>query len=421
MSEPIVPLGQLEDQRLEFKSAKEIDALSRSKSDLGRTVVAMLNANGGVVWIGLAERDGRAADVENIANPSRARDAVENHLSSTIDPRLMPDEAIVEPVTFDSKTILRVLVKEGRNKPYAFDRQRSPYYIRVGSRIRGMTREELREAFSVAESSDLAALEAAKEKLRDRTAELKRKPDRLFWIGLIAVYGKEDWKIGFDVEAVKERKLITDARATGSRQGSVLATDRIDLATTQHSLSISNPNWGYLEVERAGRLEQGLPIERLWDRTFRNSGEEATGLLHPIAWIENLAFPLRLAGAILAHSAFRVRGSKRLPLSVEDLAQVEVAVSVAMLHATGVRMRPHSPDKIGYLAAEERVLPTNEGHWHTEEVFSGSDLAANPDRCAFQLTKNFYTEFQFSPLDVRGGDGIPLQFDRVSGRLILPE
>jgi hypothetical protein len=201
----------------------------------------------------------------------------------------------------------------------------------------------------------------------------------------------------------------------------VLATDRIDLAATQRSLSIGNPNWGYIEVERAGGLEQGFPIERLWDRTFRNSGEEATGLIHPIAWIENLAFPLRVAGAILAGSAFRVRGSKRLPLSIGDLAQVEVAVSVAMLHATGLRMRPHSPDKIGYLAAEARALPIDGGHWHTEEVFSGSELAANPDRCAFQLTKNFYAEFQFSPLDIRGGDGIPLQFDRVSGRLVLPE
>jgi len=57
-----IPIGQRENQQREFKSK---DAL-RHLATVGRAVVAMLNSEGGDVWIGLREADGVAVTLSLI-------------------------------------------------------------------------------------------------------------------------------------------------------------------------------------------------------------------------------------------------------------------------------------------------------------------------------------------------------------------
>ena len=81
MNDPI-PLGQPEGERLEFKGR---DVL-RHLSNVSREVVAMLNASGGDIWIGLVEEQGRAVRVEAIENPAREINRLRDHFSDAIEP-----------------------------------------------------------------------------------------------------------------------------------------------------------------------------------------------------------------------------------------------------------------------------------------------------------------------------------------------
>jgi schlafen family protein len=89
-----IPIGQRENQRLEFKSK---DAL-RHLASVGRAVVAMLNSEGGDVWIGLKEVDGVAVTLEPIHNPDQEIKRLRDHFSDSIEPSPGPQEISFEAV-----------------------------------------------------------------------------------------------------------------------------------------------------------------------------------------------------------------------------------------------------------------------------------------------------------------------------------
>jgi predicted HTH transcriptional regulator len=82
------PVGQRESQHLEFKSK---DALKHLAS-VGREVVAMLNSEGGDVWVGLREADGVAVTLEPIKNLDREIGRLRDHFSDSIEPAPGPGE-----------------------------------------------------------------------------------------------------------------------------------------------------------------------------------------------------------------------------------------------------------------------------------------------------------------------------------------
>ena len=161
MTDPKDLLGKSESEKLEFKGR---DALDQPEK-IGREVVAFLNAKGGVVWVGIAESEGRAVQIEDIANATEAARRLKDHLIATIEPPIT-DEVDVEAI--GDPGVLRVGITHSRSKrtPYAQLLKGSSriFVVRVGDRIRPMGREEIFAPASSAGKAD--ELQKAEKRLR---------------------------------------------------------------------------------------------------------------------------------------------------------------------------------------------------------------------------------------------------------------
>src|SRR6185295_20094854 len=91
---------------LEFKG---IDAL-KDPEKIAREVVAMLNAQGGKVWVGLREEDGRAVAVEPIADPEREKGRLLNYLVDTIEPAISNSMVNIEVQDQGQGAVLDIVV-----------------------------------------------------------------------------------------------------------------------------------------------------------------------------------------------------------------------------------------------------------------------------------------------------------------------
>ena len=170
-----VPIGKRESQTLEFKSA---DAL-KNPFTISREVVAMLNAGGGEIWIGLSEQHGVATAAENIADPERAKVDLLNHLIETIEPPLT-DEVQIETREVESTTLLWIGVGDVRaGPPFALKKDKAlQFFIRVDHRVRPLTHAELFSSTKTGGDDNARLLRGTRDEIVKR-----RKP--LLWIGAI--------------------------------------------------------------------------------------------------------------------------------------------------------------------------------------------------------------------------------------------
>ncbi len=225
-----LPLGRREDQRLEFKGR---DALGDLR-DIAREVVAMLNATGGEIWIGIREAEGFAVAAEPLGKAGKERDRLNDHLVEVIEPA--PSEKDVRlqvvPVGQGRGEVLKVSVgrpergEGGERKPYALlGKQGSrKFLLRVGARIRPMEREEIFGAaglssrgFRVREGTGRP--EQAAQLLKEAREEVLRGEAGVFWIG---IQPEESLELDRDrVEKEKEilERILRDPRETGGRPG----------------------------------------------------------------------------------------------------------------------------------------------------------------------------------------------------------
>jgi predicted HTH transcriptional regulator len=100
-----IPLGEAESQCLEFKAA---DAL-RSPESIAKSVVGLLNAQGGELWIGLREENERAVSLESVPDAEAACRSLRDHLIDTVEPAPSEREISIKPVTHDSGARLVLL------------------------------------------------------------------------------------------------------------------------------------------------------------------------------------------------------------------------------------------------------------------------------------------------------------------------
>lgn len=122
-----------ENQYVEFKSE------AASSKELAEEIVAFANAEGGEIWLGVE-------DDRSISGISRSyEEDVMNICRTAIFPPLRPDYV---QVLVENKTVARVTVPKGVDRPYATGRNR--YLIRVGSTKRVASREELLRLFQAA-------------------------------------------------------------------------------------------------------------------------------------------------------------------------------------------------------------------------------------------------------------------------------
>ncbi len=125
-------ISQGESLQTEFKSARvHPDALAA-------TLVSFLNTNGGILLLGV-EDDKTISGIENV---DTACQRVEQILANNITPQATID---IEPVVYLEKTLLKITIPKGFDRPY--HTQRGQCFIRVNAGKRLASREEIRRLY----------------------------------------------------------------------------------------------------------------------------------------------------------------------------------------------------------------------------------------------------------------------------------
>lgn len=385
-----IPLGQKETGALEFKQK---DSLAHPES-IAREIVGMLNSKGGEVWIGIKEQDGTAVSLDSIDDPETAQRSLRDYLMDVLEPPPRSAEVRVE-IEKDQggRAVLRVHVRPTENrKPYALLRGGGRYfYVRVGDRLRPMSREEIlppRARRTV--SRDLTATAAGLWNERDGH---QRKGESVYWIAL-----KPQPAVTIDIQDPVVRGYLQDATQTGNRP---------------HGWNFMSP---YDEPElRRGRLVHGAKAGRtieVWDDGSLFLMVDLEGLRHgnnereiyPFALIEYPVALYRLASCLY-------RNERAADLAV-------VLADAALIGAQGWALPPYSPRSIHFQHPLKAPHVWNEGRdlvWERPLIFPGSEIINEPDWCGFRLVRRIYEAFGYFE------EKIPLEFDRGKRRLIIPD
>jgi len=382
-----IPLGKKEGPRVEFKGA----AALKTPEAIARGVVAMLNAEGGEVWVGLREENERAVAIEPIPDPDQARRRLEDHLVDTIEPA-PSNEVEIEARAGEEGVVFRIVVRPRPDrKPYALlkggGRQ---FLIRVGPRIRRMDRQELQASFS-----DGGVKPQVRE---DAIGRLVKKRDHVqsmggnrFWLGL-----EPTAELDLDLQNRKYEAYLQDPPATGNRRsgwnfvvvpygpGPQLRKDRLVMTDQAYTI----PYGRTITIERHGGLTFEAPLDVL------GKGEERE--IWPFRLLEYPISAFRLARAIYA----------------DDLPSgASVAASLSLLGIRGWKLWPDNSDR--WLRKLQPFEESEDLLW--DLVFSAEEIESEPDRCGARLVERVYEAFGFRR------EQMPAEFDWKTGRLILPE
>lgn len=391
-----IPFGQPESQILEFKGR---DAL-KDPWKIAREVVGMLNAEGGEIWVGLAEEAGRAVKVEAIADVETARQSLRDALVDSIEPALESGEIGFSAEKYEgSDALLRLKVSPLPEKqPYAALRQQGRYFgVRVADRLREMTRQEIAERFGKQASIAEKAQERSLSQVYDARENARRTLGPSFWFCLKPVQ-----PIEVDTQSNDLRRLLSDSTGVHSRSmdGHYFAYfvpyERVAIETGQGRVEATASADRRLVVKAGGEIEYSSSLGYL---ELPQRQDEIAAL-----WIMELPRSLfRLAARIYSHAP-------------ETTA---VYADLALFGLRGWRLRPGSPMAFEYLGNRRtREAVFDEGdyfHLLAPLTLSVDEIRREPERCAFRMIRELYEAFGFREQDM------PPEYDRRSGRLVIPE
>ena len=396
-----IPLGKKEDSHLEFKGSEALKDLEK----IAREIVAMLNADGGEVWVGLREAGGRAVAVEPIVDPEKEKRRLLDFLVEKVEPSVSDREIRVEPLDEGEGTVLRVAVSpDPDRRPYAFLRKGGRHFvIRVGDRIRQMTREEVffRER---AQDPDRGALAHGVAELTDEGNALLERYTELFWLRIQPVP-----PFSLNLNAVKASDILLDPSLTKNRRTGknfFLAAGGMRPLLEAGKVVLGKADDFRLDIFRHKGLEFRAPLKAF------HAGNEP-GALNPLDWLSLLEMPIsvfRLLSGLLQEQALWDD-----PVSEETV----FIASLALLGLEGRTLRPSSPRGLhsgwgNYLLGAPQTSSVPD-LLSTPLFFSLAEVRDHPDRCGFRWVGRIYEAFGY------GIGDMPPEFDQEAGRLVLPE
>jgi hypothetical protein len=388
-------IGRREDERLEFK-AKEV--LARPHV-VAREVVAMLNTSDGKVrsdiWIGVAEREAKAVELQSVENAERERARLRDTLVDTIEPRPSSDEVSVSVERTDSgEELLRVSVRARANRqPFALLRDGRHYLLRVQDRLVPMSYDDLREKWERRSSVDRAARDVAAEWLRKRTRDIRRSQRALLWV---AAAPTSNMKL--DLDRPELVALLTDPSKTGNRaSGWNYLRPRDSPIPVNGGRQVGDDRWGKTVVGRNGQVEMEVPMSEL---KYTGRGLTDSNAIHPFALCE---YPTSLVRFV----AMLIR--------LDEGGAGDYRFALALTRARGWKLWPFGPGRMGwgnpfhgvgeYEDADDLLLEPI--------TFRRGELIEAPDHCAYRLVRLIYEAFHL------GADKMPPEFDPVTKRLQL--
>lgn len=391
-----IPLGQLEDQRLEFKSAAVID----NPEKIAREVVAMLNAQGGEVWIGLREEDGQAMEIEPIPEAETRKERLLDYLIDTLEPAPTTHEVGIEPARVgqdgEAGHLLRIRVHPSPDRqPYAWLRNGGwNFPIRVGSRLRPMSRDEI---LSPPDKPEVDMALAEEHLIEERQGALADGLEGL-WLAVAPLS-----PLDLQVQDSLFEEIATDPRASGNRKTGWSFARTID--RPQLSTHAIRWGWGY-GPEHAGRpsVEVQVEITETGAAHFYASFGALARKGHDIWPFTLLEYPV---------SAFRML--KRIFTEQTDTS-FNLLADLAFLGLKDRQLAAGSPGDFSFDFRDAQSFEDGDDLVLASPLaFEGREIVQEPDRCAFRLLRKIYQGFGYRE------DAIPREFSRASGRLILPE
>jgi hypothetical protein len=405
-----IPLGQMESERLELKGR---DALKEPEK-IAREVVAFLNAEGGEIWIGLAEgENGTAEKVEPIEDPNQARIRLRDSLVDTIEPRLSAEVRIEVVVEGEGAVLLISTIPEEGKKPYALLRKGGrEFLIRVADRMRPMTREEIFARNAPSEDELDGLVQSLRQELEEERRSASQGSRGFYWFRL-----KPAKDLELDLDRLEGSNLLIDPSLTGNRRVgrnfvAAFTVGHLRPVRQRHQkrvcLEVGKHEIFWLRIYRDGSLAFTAPLASF------HAGVQP-GAEKPL-WPEALAeYPvslLRLAGALYGEESLW-EGDK-LPSP-----QLEVGAHLAIFGLGGWSLRPGTPRLplwFQFLREEPKIYQEEDFILERPLIFKAKEIRDEPDRCGYRLVRRFYEEaFLFSE------DDLPDYFDCKTGRLVLPE
>jgi hypothetical protein len=370
----------------------------KTPATIGRAVVAMLNSQtGGVIWIGVSEEAGTAKSIEAVENPKEAARELTDHLIDTLEPSPAESEVKVEDVKLGSLgSILRIKVSpNGDRRPYSQIVKGGRHFtIRVGDRVRPMSREEITQDFTKTierDQPDEDAVMAVGIQLQHERNNHWLQSDGTIWFRIQPVDA-----LKINVHEDETKKLLRDPRLSNNRPYGWNFTSRLfEPKHGQDRVFLKRGGRSKVEIVEDGGL---LLVEELGRLQWKGNEKE----IYPWVLLELPTSFLRLAAVLYR---------KRL----EDMGETKVLADFALFGIKGWSLSPGSPDTPRYELVEPEPYEENNNFVLTTPlVFSLKDVVNDPDRCAYRIIRLVYLEFGLDE------DDIPRAYDRQAGKLVIP-
>lgn len=401
-----IPLGRKESQRLEFKGR---DAL-KDRYGIGREVVGMLNAEqGGEIWVGLAEEEHRAVRVEAIQDAEVEARSLHDFLMDSIEPAPLSEEIEIQvEANAEGDQVLRIQAEGRRERqPYALLRRGWRYFgVRVGDRLRALTREEVLGAGHSGQEHEERLKQAIDQVMKEQEG-LKQRSKQLLWFRLLPV---PEGRLA-DLRRPELMKLLTDPTRTGSRRSGYSFAALYLFGQAKPRLK---------RIDGRTCLELGAE-DHYFARVFRTGGVEFEAPLAGYSFVgppsipgyEMVLSPLKIA-EFLTSIVRLLRGLFRTAELWEEAPGDQILAQLALFGLKGSYLVTESIRSVARLP-ELAPYPEPDFTLGRPLIVPRTEILENPDRLTFRMFQELFDAFGLSESDM------PAEFDRKTRRLVLPE
>ena len=148
---------------MKFEESSSVELKSEYVEDVKKEVVAFANSQGGTIYIGVTDY-GEVCGVDNY-------DEISNRISSMVRDAIKPDLTRFvqyERLLIDGKTVVKVQVQEGSNKPYYIAKhglKPSGVYVRQGNESAQASEDAIRQMIKISDGDSFEGRRSILQKL----------------------------------------------------------------------------------------------------------------------------------------------------------------------------------------------------------------------------------------------------------------
>jgi hypothetical protein len=377
-------LGRREDARTEFKGPEAL----KSPEPLLSSVVAFLNTDGGVLYVGVEETAALATAAPGVENPDREAGRLMDLIADLIEPRpgIPPPDRL--PSGRD-RAVLALKVPRGpaRERPYAL-RQGASYrfYGRFGDRNRPLDMLQVRGILrGGAAEDDLSRQRREFSKQRERFATTEA-------TAALRLVIHPASGLPLDLKDRNLMRAMGDVRVAGNRLSGWTYEAGGEPRRRQGRLEKGDagpPAYRHLVIHETGRIEFTTERDEEWSWHTEALERQGTSTIDPFVVTEYPASVLRLAAHI-----FRAGKGDGTVLVDFGLRGIEGTLLPAGIPGTRLFRDLARFQKQRYTEGDLFVKPAGPLEVEAQE------LIENPDRVAFRIARDVYGAYSLDEEEI---------------------